>query len=86
MTVRLDSFDVSGLGISPLVGRTLVKYAGSLTGRDFRTITQVAPFVLYDLVPPECYKAWLALSQLVPLVWQPYIPNLEEHLVRLLSV
>ncbi|KAJ7686459.1 hypothetical protein B0H14DRAFT_2176181, partial [Mycena olivaceomarginata] len=37
---RLSSFNVSGLGISPLSGRTLVNYSGSLTGRDFRTIVQ----------------------------------------------
>lgn len=54
---------------------------GSLTGRDFRVVAQVAPFVLYDLVPPECYKAWLALSHLIPIVWQPSIRNVGEHLV-----
>lgn len=86
LTIRLDSFDVSGLGIFLLVGLTLVKYAGSLTGRNFRTITQVAPFVLYDLVPPECSKAWVALSHLVPLVWQPYIPNIDEHIVCILCI
>lgn len=78
---RLNSFDVSGLGIPPLAGHTLVQYAGSLTGRDFRAISQVAPFVIYDLVPPECYQAWVALSKLVPLIWQPTITDLSEHIV-----
>ncbi|KAJ7929641.1 hypothetical protein B0H13DRAFT_2228460 [Mycena leptocephala] len=40
LTTRLSSLDVSGLGISPLAGRTLVQYSGSLTGRDFRAIAQ----------------------------------------------
>jgi len=35
LTTRLSSFDVSGLGISPLAGSTLVQYSGSLTGHDF---------------------------------------------------
>ena len=51
LTTRLSLVDVTGLGIPPLAGKTLVKYAGSLTGRDFRAIAQTAPFVLYDLVP-----------------------------------
>jgi hypothetical protein len=81
LITRLSSLDVTGLGIPPLAGQTLVKYAGSLTGRDFRAIAQSAPFVLYDLVPRECYDTWLSLCSLVPLIWQPMITNLDEHLV-----
>ncbi|KAH7867912.1 uncharacterized protein C8R40DRAFT_1164165 [Lentinula edodes] len=80
---RLSSLDVSSMGLSPLAGETLVKYARSLTGRDFRAIAQVAPFVLYDLLPAECYEAWLALSALIPLVWQPVILHLDTYLATL---
>ncbi|KAI0363137.1 hypothetical protein BV20DRAFT_958926, partial [Pilatotrama ljubarskyi] len=83
LKARLSSLDVSGLGIPPLSGETLVSYAGSLTGRDFRAISQVAPFVLYDMVPQPCYQAWQALSALVPLIWQPEIDDLDDHLERL---
>ncbi|RPD56808.1 hypothetical protein L226DRAFT_513548 [Lentinus tigrinus ALCF2SS1-7] len=83
LKTRLSSLDVSGLGFAPLSGETLVTYAGSLTGRDFRAISQVAPFVLYDLVPKVCYASWVALSALVPLIWQPEIDDLEAHLNRL---
>ncbi|KAI6094928.1 hypothetical protein EDD17DRAFT_1760477 [Pisolithus thermaeus] len=82
LQVRLALFNVSGLGIPPLAGQTLVQYAGSLTGHDFCAISQAALFVLYDLVPCECFEAFLALSSLVPLVWQPSIVNIEEHLVH----
>ena len=78
---RVSSLDVSGLNISPLNGKTLVQYAGSLTGRDFRHIAQAAPFVIYDLVSPECYDAWISLSKLVPLIWQPEIDDIEKHIV-----
>ncbi|KIJ57791.1 hypothetical protein HYDPIDRAFT_103839, partial [Hydnomerulius pinastri MD-312] len=80
LVTRLNSFQVSGLAVSPLAGQTLVQYAGSLTGRDFRVISQVAPFILYDLVPKECYESWLSLSALVPLVWQPGTDHLDVHL------
>ncbi|KAI0039203.1 hypothetical protein FA95DRAFT_1504515 [Auriscalpium vulgare] len=83
LITRLNSVDVSGLGVSPLAGRTLVQYAGSLTGRDFRVVAQAAPFVIYDLVPQECYATWLALCRLVPLIWQPQITDLEPHLAAM---
>ncbi|ETW76444.1 hypothetical protein HETIRDRAFT_174525 [Heterobasidion irregulare TC 32-1] len=79
----LESLDMSGLGCSRFVGQTLVQYAGSLTGRDFRVITQVTPFVLYNLADSDCYEAWLALFHLIPLVWQPSIKNKTAHLDEL---
>ncbi|KAF5341196.1 hypothetical protein D9611_006121 [Ephemerocybe angulata] len=83
LETRLSCLDVAGLGLSPLPGPTLVRYAGSLVGRDFRAIAQVAPFVLHDLVTKECYEAWKALSRIVPLIWQPEIANIEQYKVRL---
>ncbi|KAI0631172.1 hypothetical protein C8Q77DRAFT_1279900 [Trametes polyzona] len=80
LATRLSSLEVAGLGISPIAGKTLVQYAGSLTGRDFRAIAQVAPFVIYDMVSAECYQAWVALSRLVPRIWEPQIQNVAEHL------
>ncbi|KAJ7270338.1 hypothetical protein C8J57DRAFT_1435474 [Mycena rebaudengoi] len=80
---HLSSFNVSGLGISPLPGHTLVNYSGSLTGRDFRTIAQAAPFVLHGLLLPEYIELWTALSAVVTLVWQPHIPDLEKYSVEL---
>ena len=88
LIARVSSFDVSGLGIPPLSGKTLVTYARSLVGRDFRVIAQAAPFILHDLdgLPDELIKVWVALSRLVPLVWQPEITDITMHLVRILFV
>ncbi|KZV84575.1 hypothetical protein EXIGLDRAFT_842094 [Exidia glandulosa HHB12029] len=83
LIARLDSFDTSSLGISPLRGETLVTYAGSLVGRDFRAIAQAAPFVLHGMVSAESYEAWVALSLLVPLVWQPVIEDMDTYISRL---
>jgi hypothetical protein len=60
-----------------------VNYAGSLTGRDFRAIAQVTPFVIYDLVPSDVFDAWVALSTLVPLLWQPSIENINAYSVSI---
>jgi hypothetical protein len=83
LATRLTSFDVSGLGISPLAGQTLVQYSGSLTGRDFRALAQAAPFVAYDLVSKDCLDTWVALSKLIPLIWQPEIADIDAHCVSL---
>ncbi|KAF4617992.1 hypothetical protein D9613_012967 [Agrocybe pediades] len=83
LITRLNDFDVSGLGIPKLAGQTLVQYAGSLTGRDFRVISQVAPFVIRDLVSKEIYEAWVSLSTLVPLIWQPVITNVTNYMTIL---
>ncbi|KAI5825258.1 hypothetical protein K523DRAFT_251457 [Schizophyllum commune Tattone D] len=81
---RLSSFDTSALNIPPLSGETLVSYAGSLVGRDFRAIAQVAPFVLHDLgVHDDILRVWMALSKVVPLVWQPEIEDMTLYLPRL---
>ncbi|KAF8204045.1 hypothetical protein BJ912DRAFT_841196 [Pholiota molesta] len=83
LVVRLDSLNVDGLGISKLGGNTLVRYANSLTGRDFRAIAQVAPFVIYDMVPSDVYDAWVSLSTLIPLIWQPLIKDISRYLETL---
>ncbi|KAJ3897568.1 hypothetical protein F5879DRAFT_910507, partial [Lentinula edodes] len=77
---RLSSFNTWGLGLSPLPGKTLVNYAGSLTGRDFRAVVQAAPFVLYGLLSDEQLETWKALSSLASLVWQPEIHDIDEYI------
>lgn len=83
LKVRLTSMDVSGLdpSISSLRGETLVQYAGSLVGRDFRIIVQVALFVLYDLLDVKILDAWAALTALVPLIYQPEIDDISNYIV-----
>jgi hypothetical protein len=82
LKTRLNSLNISGLQLGQrLSGHTLVQYAGSLTGRDFRIIAQVAPYVLYDLVPAVCFDAWVSLSNLVPLLWQPTIADINGYIV-----
>lgn len=81
LKARLNSFDMGGLGLPRARGHTLVQYAGSLNGSDFRLILQVAPSVLHGLIPDAAYEAWLALCRLAPLLFQPKITDLEVYLV-----
>lgn len=84
LKTRLSSVDVAGLNISPLRGHTLVQYAGSSVGRDFRVILQVAPAVLQGLIPPAHHEGWLSLCRLAPLMFQPVIEHLPTYLVSYL--
>jgi hypothetical protein len=80
--IRLSCVDTHGLGLSPLDGPTLVFYNGSLVGRDFRAIAQVAPFALKGTVSDECYATRVSLSKLAPLIWQPEIPDIGAYSAR----
>ncbi|TEB29591.1 hypothetical protein FA13DRAFT_1597881, partial [Coprinellus micaceus] len=80
---RLALVDVKGLGIDRAPSKAFVQFAGSLVGKDFRVIAQVAPFVLHGLMSPESCEAWKCLSKLVPLIYQHHIPNIDEHLALL---
>lgn len=81
LKTRLSSTDVRGLGLSRLRAQTLVQYAGSLNGGDFRIIVQLAPIVLHGLIPASHYNAWLALAQLAALLFQPAIVNMDDYTV-----
>lgn len=81
LIARLSSFNTWGLGIPPLNGNTLVNYAGSLTGCDFRAIAQAAPFILEGLISNHQLEVWKALSTLVTLIWQPKIHDIDQYLV-----
>ncbi|KAJ7278158.1 hypothetical protein C8J57DRAFT_1126069, partial [Mycena rebaudengoi] len=83
LKARINSFDTSALGLARARGNTLVQYAGSLTGRDFRLILQIAPAVLYGIIPEKAYEAWLALCRLAPMIFQPEIVDLSAYLERL---
>lgn len=82
LKARLSSMDVADLNIPSIRGHTLVQYAKSLTGRDFRVIIQVAPAILFDLLPKTAYEAWLALARLCPLIFQPEILDIGKYSVR----
>ncbi|KAJ7038972.1 hypothetical protein C8F04DRAFT_1321658 [Mycena alexandri] len=83
LKARLSSVDVAGLNTPPIRGNTYVQYAGSLVGRDFRVILQVALVVLYGLIPEAHYNGWVALCNLAPLMFQPVIEDLPAYLEKL---
>ncbi|KAJ7348328.1 hypothetical protein DFH08DRAFT_1000016 [Mycena albidolilacea] len=83
LKARLSSVDVAGLNTPPIRGNTYVQYAGSVVGRDFRVILQVALVVLYGVIPQTHYDGWVTLCNLAPLMFLPVIEHLPTYIERL---
>ncbi|TCD63363.1 hypothetical protein EIP91_005641 [Steccherinum ochraceum] len=83
LKTRLSGLIVGDLQVSHIRGHALVQYAGSLVGRGFCVVIEVAPAVLYDVVPTEVYEARLASSRVSTLAFKPKIENIESHLAML---
>ena len=61
VSARVSTFPSSGLKYK--VKSNICRYVGSLVGRDFKSIAQMAPFVLMPYVHEMEKPVWLALSK-----------------------
>ncbi|KAK1221232.1 hypothetical protein PQX77_009237 [Marasmius sp. AFHP31] len=80
--VRLASVDTSGLNIPKLSSDYICAYKGSLIGKHFKSLAQLMPFLIYELVPRKVLDAWTIIGELVVLIWHTEIEELEEYLVH----
>jgi hypothetical protein len=83
--VQLESTEISGLLLPPIHANYIMQYANSLIGRQFKQVAQISIFHVYDLVSPIQYKVWLAMGDLLPLLWYTKILDLEQYIVSLHS-
>jgi len=78
---RLQSVDTDGLNAPCLNAGYICHYKGSLIGKHFKSLSQVMPFIIYDLVPSTVLNAWTIIGELVVLIWHTKILNTEVYLV-----
>ncbi|KAF8124206.1 hypothetical protein EV363DRAFT_1178318, partial [Boletus edulis] len=52
-------------------------YKGSLIGRHFKSLAQVMPYLIHDLIPCMVLNGWTLIGQLVVLLWHTEIENIQ---------
>ena len=58
---RIAAFLFSGFKVK--LSSDICRYVGSLVGRDFKAVAQMAPFVLTPYMDDNEKKVWLSLSK-----------------------
>ncbi|KAJ7773784.1 hypothetical protein B0H14DRAFT_2538938 [Mycena olivaceomarginata] len=76
---RLQSTNMDGLSIHAIRSAYIMQYAGSLIGRQFKTIAQTNIFHLRGLVSDNQFMAWKAAGELAALMWVTEIRDLAEY-------
>ncbi|KAH7928239.1 hypothetical protein BV22DRAFT_974816, partial [Leucogyrophana mollusca] len=80
---RLESIDKNGLNAPSLNADYICHYKGGLIGKHFKSLAQVMPFLIYDLVPKSVLDGWTTIGELVVLIWHTKIDNSETYLAQL---
>lgn len=78
---RLVSVCTTGLGIDSINPVQLVNFSGSPVGKDFRTVAQIAPFVLKGMISISLYTCCIYLQQLCAIAYVQEIDDIEVYIV-----
>ncbi|KAF9229198.1 hypothetical protein BS17DRAFT_792175 [Gyrodon lividus] len=87
----LESINKDELSSPTLGADYIVQFKGSLIGKHFKSLVQVMPYLIYDLVPctvledglgkfQDVTEGWTVIGELVVLLWHTQINNVKEYL------
>ncbi|KAG1833933.1 hypothetical protein EV424DRAFT_1468957 [Suillus variegatus] len=77
----LDSIEKAGLNAPCLNAEYICHYKGGLIEKHFKSLAQVMPFLIQDLLPRTVLDGWTCIGELVVYVWHTEIDDIEIYLV-----
>ncbi|KAH9079600.1 hypothetical protein EDB83DRAFT_2215930 [Lactarius deliciosus] len=78
---RLASVDWNGLNALSTDAEYICQYHGSLIGKHFKSLAQVMPFLIYNIVHEDVLHAWNIIGMLLVLLLHTEIKDIERYLV-----
>ncbi|VDB98015.1 unnamed protein product [Peniophora sp. CBMAI 1063] len=79
---RLNSLSTYGLNLTTnLSSDYLCQYSGGLIGKHMKSLAQVMPFLVCNLVDDKLLHAWNVIGRFVVLLWHTAIKDKEAYLV-----
>ncbi|KAI0685433.1 hypothetical protein BC835DRAFT_1408832 [Cytidiella melzeri] len=80
LEAQMESLAVHGLNLPVFVPAYICHYCGGLIGKDFKSLAQVMPFLIHDLVSQDVLDGWNVIEELVVLLWHTSIEDREVYL------
>ncbi|KAI0692035.1 hypothetical protein BC835DRAFT_1509009 [Cytidiella melzeri] len=80
LEARMESLAVHGLNLPAFVPAYICHYRGGLNRKHFKSLAQVMPFLIHDLVPQDVLDGWNVIGELVVLLWHTSIEDQEVYL------
>jgi len=80
LELQLDSISSDSLNIPNIMAKYMCQYRGSLIGKHFKTIVQVLPMVIYNMVPKDLLVVWLIMGRLVVLCRHMEIKDVSQYM------
>lgn len=80
-TICMQSMDIDGLTVPPIRSAYMMQYRNALIGKHFKTLMQIMPFHVHDLVTPEQFELVKAVGELGALLWVSEIEDMDKYLV-----
>jgi len=77
------AFNTDSLNIPYIKPAYMVRYYGSMIGKDFKVILQAAPFVFFPLMNEEERRLWFSLCYLGSIIFQTKISDLDAYISEL---
>lgn len=81
LQARMEALAIQGLNLPSFTPEYICHYRRSLIGKHFKSLAQVMPFLIYDLVPSSVLDGWTVIGELVMLLWHTQIDDCEQYLV-----